>query len=162
MTTAATYSFRHVSPDDLALLQSWHTAPHVREWWGEAEPYDDAALADPRVRRCIVSLGDRPFAFMQDYTVHGWPDHHFADLPKGARGVDQYIGDAAMVGCGHGQGFIRERMQTLFNEGAPAIATDPHPDNARAIAVYTKLGFRPTGPAQMTKWGLILPMTVWR
>lgn len=38
------------------------------------------------------------------------------------------------------------------------IATDPHPNNARSIAVYKKLGFKPFGLPQKTQWGLILPM----
>jgi aminoglycoside 6'-N-acetyltransferase len=132
--------------------------PHVLEWWGSGEPHGEAELVDPRVARCIISINGRPFAFMQDYTVHGWDDHHFAGLPKGSRGIDQYIGDPEMVGVGHGSAFIGMRMQALFDEGAPVIATDPHPDNERAIAVYKKLGFVPSGPPQETRWGLILPM----
>ena len=140
------------------MLTAWQSHPHVHEWWGANEPYDEADLSDPRVARWIVSFAERPFAFMQDYTVHGWEDHHFVSLPKGSRGIDQYIGDPEMVGFGHGSGFIGMRMQALFNEGAPVIATDPHPDNERAIAVYRKLGFEPSGPARQTEWGLILPM----
>ena len=143
---------------DLALLKAWQSNPHVRDWWESDEPYDEADLTDPRVARWIVSIAGRPFAFMQDYTVHGWEGHHFAGLPRGARGIDQYIGDPDLVGIGHGSAFIRIRMQALFDEGAPVIATDPHPDNARAIAVYRKLGFEPSGPPQMTEWGLIVPM----
>ena len=94
--------------------------------------------------------------------MHGWDDHHFAALPKGARGIDQYIGDPDMIGAGHGTGFIGARMQILFDAGAPVIATDPHPENARAIAVYRKLGFAPVGPPQETQWGLILPMVARR
>jgi aminoglycoside 6'-N-acetyltransferase len=67
-----------------------------------------------------------------------------------------------MVGIGHGSAFIGTRMQALFDEGAPIIATDPHPDNARAVAVYKKLGFEPSGPLQQTEWGLVLPMTARR
>ncbi len=63
-----------------------------------------------------------------------------------------------MIGIGHGSAFIRDRIQALFDGGAPVVATDPHPDNARAIAVYKKLGFEPSGPAEQTGWGLILPM----
>lgn len=100
----------------------------------------------------------RPFAYMQDYNVHGWDDHHFAHLPEGARGIDQYIGDAEMLGVGHGTAFIRARLRMLFEAGAPVIATDPHPDNARAIAAYKKAGFETAGPAQDTQWGRILPM----
>lgn len=152
------YGFRKATLDDLDLLMAWQSTPHVREWWDSEEPYDEADLADPRVARWIVSNARRPFAFIQDYTVHGWEDHHFVNLPNGSRGVDQYIGDPNMVGVGHGSAFIRIRMQALFDEGAPVIATDPHPDNARAIAVYRKLGFEPSGPSQETQWGLILPM----
>jgi len=140
------------------MLVEWRSNPHVRAWWSAAEPYDAADLADPRVARWIVSNAGRPFAFIQDYTVHGWDDHPFAYLPTGSRGIDQYIGDPEMVGVGHGSAFIAMRMQALFAEGAPVIATDPHPDNARAIAVYRKLGFEPVGPPQETQWGLALPM----
>jgi aminoglycoside 6'-N-acetyltransferase len=158
MMTTDQYSFRKVTVDDLDLLRKWISNPHVREWWDSDEPYDEKELADPRVSRWIVSAFGRPFAFMQDYTVHGWEDHHFAKLPKGSRGIDQYIGDPEMIGVGHGTAFIGARMQALFDEGVPVIATDPHPDNERAIAVYKKLGFEPFGPPQETRWGLILPM----
>jgi aminoglycoside 6'-N-acetyltransferase len=158
MMTTDQYSFRRAALDDLEMLMAWQSQPHVCEWWGSDEPYDEAELADPRVARWIVSSLGRPFAFMQDYTVHGWDDHHFVTLPKGSRGIDQYIGDPGMIGLGHGGRFIRARMQGLFDEGAPVIATDPHPDNERAIAVYKKLGFKPFGPPRETQWGLILPM----
>ena len=162
MVATGNYVFRKATLDDLALLKAWQLNPHVLEWWDADEPYGESDLADPRVTRCIVSIGGRPFAFMQDYTVHGWPDHHFAGLPRGSRGIDQYIGDPEMVGLGHGPAFIGARMQALFDDGAPVIATDPHPDNERAIAVYRKLGFEPSGPVQETEWGLILPMTAKR
>lgn len=158
MTATRQYDFRKATVDDLALLTAWRSAPHVREWWGDDAPFDADKLTDPRVARWIVSTGGRPFAFMQDYTVHGWESHHFANLPKGSRGIDQYIGDPEMVGIGHGSALIGCRMQVLFAEGAPVIATDPHPDNARAIAVYKKLGFEQSGPPEQTEWGLILPM----
>ncbi|WP_116134244.1 GNAT family N-acetyltransferase [Tropicimonas sp. IMCC34043] len=158
MITPKTYDFRPATLDDLGLLQAWQAHPHVREWWDSDEPYDRERMCDPRVSRWIVSIDEHPFAFMQDYTVHGWEVHHFANLPEGSRGIDQYIGDPEMVGVGHGSAFIGARMQALFDEGAPVIATDPHPDNKRAIAVYRKLGFEPSGPPQKTQWGLILPM----
>ncbi|MES0862813.1 GNAT family N-acetyltransferase [Ruegeria sp. SCPT10] len=110
----------------------------------------------------MVSIDAKPFAYIQDYTVHGWPDHHFIDLPHGSRGIDQFIGPSDMVGLGHGTRFIGARMQALFQAGAPVIGTDPHPENARAIAVYKKLGFKALGPARETRWGLILPMVAAR
>lgn len=157
MTTASQYSFHQVTPDDLEMITRWQANPHVRQWW-DSEPYDEADLADARVARWIVSHAGRPFAFMQDYTVHGWDDHPFADLPQGSRGIDQFIGVPEMLGIGHGSAFMAMRIKALFDAGAPVIATDPHPDNARAIAVYTKLGFEPLGPPRQTQWGLTLPM----
>ena len=156
------YDFRQATMDDLDLLVQWQSRPHVRKWWDSDAPYDQEELSDPRVSRWIVSANRHPFAFMQDYTVHGWDDHHFAKLPKGSRGIDQYIGDPELIGLGHGSAFIAARMGVLFDQGAPVIATDPHPENRRAIKVYEKLGFHISGSPQETKWGLILPMQAHR
>lgn len=156
------YEFRAATLDDLPLITEWQSRPHVREWWDADEPYDLEDLGDARVSRWIVSLGQRPFAFMQDYTVHGWEEHHFSQLPNGTRGIDQFIGEPDMIGRGHGSAFIGARVQALFDAGAPVVATDPHPENRRAIAVYKKLGFEVFGSPQETEWGLILPMKVSR
>ena len=158
MMARSMYSFRKVTSGDLSLLRVWQSKPHVKKWWDANGSYDAPALADRRVARWIVSYERRPFAFMQDYTVHGWEDHHFANLPKGSRGIDQFIGEFSMVGAGHGKAFIKIRMEVIFCAGAPVIATDPHPDNTRAICVYEKLGFKFNGPVRETKWGLIQPM----
>lgn len=158
MQVSMQYIFRKATLDDIHLLNRWQSTPHVQEWWDADEPYDEEELADLRVSRWIVETNDTPFAYMQDYTVHGWGQHHFSGLPEGARGIDQFIGEADMLGLGHGFGFISARMQSLFESGAPVIATDPHPDNERAIAVYKKLGFEVFGNPKQTEWGLILPM----
>lgn len=161
MTEIARYGFRPATMDDLGLLAGWQRAPHVSLWWGDDIPFDEEKLADPRVSRWIVSFGERPFAYMQDYAVHGWPRHHFDYLPVKSRGIDQYIGEADMIGKDHGKGFIGQRMRELFRRGAPALATDPNPENRRAISVYEKLGFRIAGPAMETQWGTVLPMEAW-
>lgn len=161
MTDMARYRFRAATMADLGLLAGWLKAPHVSRWWNSDAPFDEEKLADSRVSRWVVWLGERPFAYMQDYAVHGWPQHHFDYLPDGSRGIDQYIGEADMIGKGHGTGFIGQRMRDLFGQGIPALATDPNPENKRAIAVYERLGFRIVGQAQETQWGTILPMEAW-
>jgi len=147
-----------MTPADFDLLVEWQSRPHVRKWWDTAEPFSEQKPEDPRVSRWIVSTAGRPFAYMQDYTVHGWDNHHFFGLPKGSRGIDQYIGEPDMMGKGHGPAFISARVRALFEQGAPVVATDPHPENARAIAAYKKSGFTESGPPQETPWGRILPM----
>jgi aminoglycoside 6'-N-acetyltransferase len=158
MTAKGPYEFRAARIADLDLLQRWQNSPHVSRWWGSDDRYDEEKLADPRVCRWIVSLDRRPFAYMQDYAVHGWGQHHFDYLPDKSRGIDQYIGDVDMLGKGHGKGFIRQRIMDLFDNRVPVLATDPHPKNARAISVYEGLGFRIVGPEQQTEWGCIVPM----
>ncbi len=155
------YNFRPAALDDLPLLRGWLRTADVAAWWGTDDPFDTGDLADGRIAAWIVSADDRPFAYLQDYDVHGWPDHHFRHLPQGSRGIDQFIGVPDMIGKGHGTAFISQRVQALFAEGAPVVATDPHPDNARAIAAYQKVGFMIAGVAQDTEWGRILPMEIW-
>ena len=144
--------------EDLPLLRRWQAAPHVARWWDDDEPFSAKDLDDPTIARWMVSAEDALFAYMQDYAVHGSGPHHFDALPAGSRGIDQYIGEPSMLGRGHGVGMIGQRIAELFAKGAPAIGVDPHPDNARAIAVYRKLGFVVSGPSRQTPWGLILPM----
>lgn len=154
-----TYLFRPVTGADLPLLRSWRRQPHVIEWWGPPEVEDPAeTLAEPRVAMWIVehlAQGQpaRPFAYAQDYSPHDWPDHPFTHLPPGSRGIDQYIGEPDMLDQGHGTAFVRAHAHRLLTAGAPAIGTDPHPDNARAIRAYEKAGFRRVSEPLETKWG---------
>jgi aminoglycoside 6'-N-acetyltransferase len=153
------HAFRPVTRADLPLLREWRTRPHVRRWWGEPHGEEpEEALADHRIAMWIVEHDGRPFAYAQDYSPHQWEVHHFAHLPDGARGLDQYIGEPDMVGLGHGSAFVRQHCARLFAAGAPAIGTDPHPDNARAIRAYRKAGFEiASGPVE-TAWGRALLM----
>ena len=153
------YAFRRAALADAPLLAAWRAAPHVAAWWSQETRLDAAWFAAPEVRRWIVGLEGRDFAFIQDYSVHAEPGHHFAHLPPGSRGIDQFIGDPEMLGQGHGPGFIAAHAQRLFAEGAPVVATDPHPDNGRAIAACRNAGFAVSGPPRDTPWGPILPMT---
>ncbi|MBO9433734.1 GNAT family N-acetyltransferase [Ruegeria sp. R13_0] len=158
MSSSNRYTFRKMTSADFEMMSKWRSYPHVREWWDSDEPNTDDELVDARVERWIVSLDQHPVAYMQDYTVHGWEDHHFFSLPPGSRGVDQFIGEPDMIGRGHGPAFISEHVNRLFARGAPVVATDPHPKNARAIAAYKKAGFTAFGPVRQTPWGPILPM----
>jgi aminoglycoside 6'-N-acetyltransferase len=115
-------------------------------------------LADPHIDAWIVELHGRPFAYAQDYDPHAWSGHPFAYLPPGSRGIDQSIGEPDMLDCGHGSAFVRQHCERLFAAGVPAIGTDPHPDNERAIRAYQKAGFTiASGPVD-TEWGRALLM----
>lgn len=162
MATDALYDFRPATLADLDLLRGWQATPEVSRWWGTEDVFDAGDLVDTQFRPFILSLDGRSFAYLQDYAVHAWPNHHFAHLPDKARGIDLFIGEPDLIGKGHGPAFIRQHVRRLFAEGAPVVATDPHPDNHRAIAGYIKAGFRVSGEPRPSDWGLILPMEAWQ
>jgi aminoglycoside 6'-N-acetyltransferase len=145
------------------MVLGWLETPAVREWWVDADgqpsdPFDEDDLNDPRVTMWIVCYRDRPFAFMQDYDPHAWPDHHLGFLPPGSRGIDQFIGEPDMIGRGHGSTFVRSHVDTLLAGKAPAVGTDPSPYNSRAIRAYEKAGFVRQTETE-TQWGRCLLMT---
>ena len=157
------YRFRSMAPLDLPLITRWRAMPHVIQWWGDPEVEPEAdKLRDSRIAMWIVEYDGRPFAFAQDYDVHGWDPHPFAHLPAGARGIDQFIGEADMLDRGHGSAFVRQHVAMLYAHGAPAVGTDPHPDNHRACRAYEKAGFSATAGPVATPWGTAILMECWR
>ncbi len=138
------YSFRTFTAADLPLAARWLAAPHVVEWWGE--PAGQLALLTedletPAMAQFVVLNAGRPFAYIQSYDLASWPDPAYGDYPAGTRAIDQFIGEADMVGRGHGGAFVRDFSDQLIAEGAPRVITDPDPANARAIRAYEKAGF---------------------
>ena len=58
--------------------------------------------------------------------------------------------------------FVRQHVERLFDRGAPAIGTDPRPDNHRAIRAYEKAGFIISSETMDTLWGRAILMECWR
>jgi aminoglycoside 6'-N-acetyltransferase len=139
-----TYTFRPMTPGDMPLIRRWLDAPHVAEWWHDPETLEFVGgdLDHPDLAQFIVSLDGRSFAYLQCYRIGDW-HVSFGPQPVGTRGLDQFIGEADMLGCGHGSAFIRAFIGELFARGVPRIVIDPAPANARAIRAYEKAGFVP-------------------
>jgi aminoglycoside 6'-N-acetyltransferase len=142
------YEFRPMTEADLPLLHRWLNEPHVTRWWGEPAAQFDLVSGDldvEAVDQFIVATGARPFGYIQCYDPHAWPDNGFGPQLPGTRGIDQFIGEPEMVGCGHGSAFVRQFIEARLAAGVPRVITDPVPDNARAIRAYEKAGFRQQG-----------------
>ena len=140
------YDFRAVAEADLPMLTAWLAEPHVLEWWDEGP---EASLAEIReamesveTEPLIVELDGRPIAYIQSYDPHLEDGHPYQDQPFGTLGMDISIGIPDLVGKGHGSAIVRQFTDMLFEEGAPRVVIDPHPDNLRAIRAYEKAGFR--------------------
>ena len=78
-----------------------------------------------------------------------------SNAPIGA--LDRQFGSDPAGNGAHGAAFIRAHGDRLFVQGAPALGTDPNPQNARAIRAYEKAGFV-RGEVRDTDWGLSLLM----
>jgi aminoglycoside 6'-N-acetyltransferase len=129
---------------DLPTIRQWLGEPHVAEWWGDPDEQFVLVrgdLAHPSLDQFIVEYDRRPFAYLQCYDPSAWPQHGFGPLPNGARGIDQFIGEADMIERGHGSGFVRAFTDRLLAAGVAQVLTDPSPGNKRAIRAYEKAGF---------------------
>ena len=153
------YLIRAAGEADLALLARWRGQPHVRRWWGDPAVEPEAEkLAEPRIAMWVVEHASRPFGFIQDYDIHAWTPHPFDYLPPSSRGLDLYIGEADMIGHGHGARMLRQHVEWLFRQGAPAAGIDPHPDNLAARRAFEKAGFKVAQGPLTTPWGYALLM----
>jgi aminoglycoside 6'-N-acetyltransferase len=151
-----TYAFRPMSAKDLPTIKRWLGMPHVSQWWHDPSEQFELVSGDldhPDMAQFIVAADGREFAYLQCYNLSAW-NTGFGPQPKGARGLDQFIGEADMLGCGHGSAFIRAFADQWLAAGTPRVVTDPDPANARAIRAYEKAGFcrdrvvdTPDGPA---------------
>jgi len=98
-------------------------------------------LDEPLMRQWIVEHEGRAFAYVQAYPANAWPQTHLTHLPNEAVVIDAFIGEPAMLGCGHGSAFLHAVGEKLLAEGAPIVAIDPDCDNHRARRAYTRAGF---------------------
>lgn len=156
----ARYDFRALAARDLKLVASWLAEPHLREWWGDpAEELMsiEQALDDVATEPLIVELGGQPIAYLQSYDPHLEDGHPYQDQPFGTLGVDLSIGPPGLVGKGHGPAMLGQFVEHLFEEGAPRVVIDPHPENVRAVRAYEKAGFRRLGERD-TPFGRVLLM----
>jgi aminoglycoside 6'-N-acetyltransferase len=133
-----------MSASDLPHIKRWLETPHVREWWHD--PAEQLALVSgdldhPDMAQFIVAVDAREFAYLQCYNLSDW-NTGLGPQPEGTRGLDQFIGEADMLGCGHGSAFVRDFADRLLADGAPRVVTDPDPANLRAVRAYEKAGFR--------------------
>src|SRR4051812_12563619 len=150
------YQFLPMAAADLPLVRRWLETPHVAQWWHDPSEQLELVSGDldhPDMAQYIVALDRRPFAYLQCYRLSDW-NTGFGPQPVGTRGLDQFIGEMAMLGSGHGSAFVRSFAERLLAHGTPRVVIDPDPANTRAIRAYEKAGFSrdglvdtPDGPA---------------
>jgi RimJ/RimL family protein N-acetyltransferase len=163
---AMTITFRALTDQDLPLLHSYLTRPHVAEWWDGIPTLEEVredygsrltdALVLPLdagagVVQYLACVDGEPFGFIQAYRViahqhEGW---WLDERDPHALGIDQFIGDEQLLNRGLGTEMVRTFVDGLFSDArVTKVQTDPDPDNARAIRCYRKAGFHDLGVVQ--------------
>ena len=114
--------------------------PEVEQWWAF---HDEARLhaelfEDPEAVAFAVDL-DGAVIGLIEYTEENEPDYRSA-------GIDVALDPECCVGQGLGTDAVRAMARYLFDvRGHHRLTIDPSVENARAIAAYKKVGFKPVG-----------------
>jgi aminoglycoside 6'-N-acetyltransferase len=135
-----TVILRSVEPRDAAALAEILAEPAVARWWGgfDLERVNADLLArDADEEGFVIEHDGRIVGYIQS-TEENEPEFRHAS-------IDLFVRTDAQ-GRGLGPDAIRTLAAHLIDgRGHHRLTIDPAADNAHAIAVYTKLGFRPVG-----------------
>jgi aminoglycoside 6'-N-acetyltransferase len=117
-------------------LRELRTVPEVARWWGP--PPDDWPLGgEPGLQVFAILVDGEPAGAIQFWEEPD-PGSRFAD-------VDIFLGPEYQ-GRGLGTAAMRLIVRQLVEErGHHRVTLSTAVDNARAIRVYEKVGFRPVG-----------------
>jgi aminoglycoside 6'-N-acetyltransferase len=120
---------------DAAALRRIHELPEIVRWWGA--PSDDFPWDEPQSTRWVVEV-DGAVAGLVQFFEELEPEYRHAT-------IDLFI-DPALHGRGVGTEVLRRVVEYLTVErGHHRLTIDPAADNAAAIRVYEKVGFKPVG-----------------
>ena len=132
---------RPVRDDDVAALRAILLDPSVARWWGApregVDVADDWLAVDPETTQWTIEVDGRVAGSLQASEEED-PDYRHA-------GLDLFLGPD-FQGRGLGRDAIRTAARWLFDErDHHRLTIDPSAANARAIAAYQAVGFRPIG-----------------
>ncbi len=125
---------RALEARDAPALRAIRDQPAVLAWWGPLEP-DFPFETDEEERLTIVA--DDRVAGMIQFGEEPDPDYRYAT-------IDLFV-DADLHGRGIGTAAIEAVLRELRRRGHHRVTIDPAADNARAIRLYERVGFRPVG-----------------
>lgn len=126
--------------DDAPALAAILAEPEVARWWGDFDL--------ERIKAELIE-GDPeedPFVIEHDGEIIGYIQAVEENEPDfRSAGIDLFL-RTDVQGRGLGPDAIRTLAANLIDDrGHHRLTIDPAADNTRAIAAYSKLGFRPVG-----------------
>jgi len=153
MSAPSRVRLRPATEADIPDLERWDREPHVLACMGK-EADDDPA--DWRAElafhaQCgevlIAELDGRSIGVLQIIDPHRDPSQYWGEMEPGYRAIDIWIGEADLLGQGHGTAMMRQALARCFaDRDVEAVLIDPLESNTDAIRFYRRLGFRDVGP----------------
>jgi aminoglycoside 6'-N-acetyltransferase len=151
----SSFSFRHLTRADFALLGSWLAQPHVARWWNhDSSPHAVEADFGAVIDRLdpadvfIVSLGTRPIGLLQRYTFADNPGYiadlaHLIDAPGAALSIDYLMGEPDLLGRGVGSAMIRTAVEAIWRDHphAPSVIVPVSSANVASWRALERAGF---------------------
>lgn len=149
---AGEIAFRRLAADDLALLFSWLTQPHVARWYAAAPSsyaevvakYTPRTLPESAVEAYMIGVGGKDVGYIQTYPIDAFPEYReLLGAETGTAGMDLFIGEEMMLGWGLGTRAIRRFVDQVVFAGSRATAclAGPAEGNAASIRAFEKAGF---------------------
>ena len=125
---------------DLAHLVRWLNDPAIYRWWGghpvrrEEIQQKYTGLRGPQVDSYIIEESGTPVGYIQS-----WQE------TESSCGIDIFL-EPTKQGRGLGTDAVCALTRYLtMSEEKHVITADPAPDNVRALAMFRKAGFTPSG-----------------
>jgi aminoglycoside 6'-N-acetyltransferase len=133
-------TLRSTTPADAAALLAIVAEPEVARWWGDFD------LERVKAELIAGDPGEDPFVIEHRGEIVGYIQAVEENEPEfRSAGIDLFLRTAAQ-GRGLGPDAIRTlAIELIDGRRHHRLTIDPAADNERAIAAYTKLGFRPVG-----------------
>ena len=145
-------SLRLATSADVATLERWDNAEHVRAVSGDDGPWDwSTEIAVPWQEVWLCEVDDIPIGVVILLDAAAEPSHYWdtktQKVSPATFAIDIWIGEPEAIGRGYGTAMMNHAIARAFDvHGAQRIVIDPLASNKRAIAFYRSLGFSEVGP----------------
>lgn len=154
-------SFKKVGLEQVAIILSWLTQPHVQEFWDTTQAHKDdivlfaqgrpspSSYCDGLYNYYIGYVDEQPHALVmfikekEEYDIEEIKKQHLSKTGS-TYSLDYMIGNPDFLGKGFGaktlEAFLKY-MRTELDPSADTFFIDPEATNTRAKHVYEKAGF---------------------
>ncbi len=144
-------ALRSATPDDAPRLRTWDLDDAVGYSGGEDGTYDwdrELPRSVPWREFLVAELDARPIGMVVLIDALREESHYWGhDSPQGSWAIDVWIGEAEDRSKGYGTEMMKMALKRCFDvHAASCVLIDPLQSNRRAIAFYSRLGFREVGP----------------